>query len=462
MIWSHVFFRYELCFIALIVFIFSLWLTLYLRFIQIRYFSHAWSLLNSKIKKSFDLGEISQAQALTLGLSGTIGIANIAVVSACIVIAGPGSIFWLIVSAIVGMTIKFCEATLGQKFRIEKNNHIFIGGPMVTLDRSLDEGQFKNPFISKKIKKVGVDIISIAYTLSLLIIILIFGNLFQMNQLGDIFKDEYTLSLIQINHLPYMVIFLIMTLVWNGKFNRLAYFVARVIPVAISIYIIFCLSIILVNLDRFLDLIVVIFKDAFTIRANGYDNLFVFVIGILLGMVSHESGLGISSIAHASARVRYPVHQGFIAMLEPFIDTILICFCTAFVLLIAMEQGFQPTGFSSLNVKLAFEFFIPWFGLPFNLIMTLLTLSCLVSSYFYVGKLIQYLLSINLSLYTLLIYSVLIYVGAFVQIIDLIPIILYVLPFVILPNLACIAMNIKDLRKDIIVYLTNLDDSFVD
>lgn len=458
MIWSHIFFRYELCVLAIVTFVFGMWLSLYLRFMQVRYFKHAWSNLKAKIDQKIDVGEISQAQALTLGLSGTIGIANISIVSACIIIAGPGSVFWLLLSAFFGMSIKFCEATLGQKYRLLKNNQFYIGGPMVTLDRLLNDTVAEN----NRFKKYSIHLISTLYTVSLICIILTFGNLFQINQLLDLFYNEGYIAASFIQYVPYALILLIVSLVWNGKFNRLAYFIARIIPLAIITYLIFSVAIIILNLDRLLDIFIIILTDAFTFKGQGYDNLFVFVIGVLLSMISHESGLGISAIAHASAKARYPVKQGFIAMLEPFIDTILICFITSIVLLMALDQGFLPVGYTAMNIKFAFEFFIPWFGSIFNLIMTLLTLSCLISCYFYLGKLIQYMININLSIYTMILYCILIYLGSKIELVNILTLIIWLVPLVIIPNILTIAMHVKEIKQDLVIYFTNLDDGFSD
>lgn len=455
MLWSYAFFRYELCSVAIVTFLFSIVITIYLRFLQIDQLKHSWFLLKTRVNAHLEQGEISQAQALTLGLSGTIGIANISVVAACIIIAGPGSIFWLILSAFFGMSLKFCEATLGQKHRLCNENELYIGGPMVVLDKLLDEDKKS----SSHLKTLFLKCITVLYTLSLLGIILFFGNLFQVNQLLDVLQENTLLTINFIQYLPYVLIFLIISLVWNGKFNRLAYFIARIIPIAILTYLSFCFAIILLNLDQLIDIFIIILKDAFTLRNQGYDNLFVFVIGVLLGMISHESGLGISAIAHSSARSAYPVRQGFIAMLEPFIDTILICFLTAIVFLMAIEQGFLPIGYSSLNIKLAFEFFIPWFGVIFDIIMLLLTLSCLISCYFYSGKLMQYLFNARISIYTMIVYCGLIYLGTNVELIEFLPAMVWLIPFVIVPNLIIIGLNIKDIKKDLVVYFTNLDDS---
>lgn len=460
MIWSYAFYRYELCILAIIIFTFSLWLTFYLRFIQVRYFRYAWSILFDKINQHLDLGEISQIQALSLGLSGTIGIANIAIVSAAIIIAGPGSVLWLIISAFLGMSMKFCESTLGQKFRLFINHQIYIGGPMVTLERLLDDSPSKENEVSQFFKKKLIRLVTNVYSISLLIIILIFGNLFQINQLVDIFQTYDDSLFIDIKYLPFLLMFLIISLVWNGKYNRLGYFLARVIPIAFSTYIVFSIAIVLLNFDKLLDVVILIFKDAFFITNHGYENLFIFTIGILLGMISHESGLGVSSIAHASAKARYPVRQGLIAMLEPFIDTMLICLLTALVLLIALDDGFMPSGYSSLNIKLAFVHFIPWFSVWFDIIMTLLTLSCLVSCYFYSGKIIQYIFNFKLSIYTLFFYFLLLYSGTQIYLVDLLPIVVFILPFVVIPNVISILLYAKDLKKDLIAYLTNLDDSF--
>ena len=462
MIWSHVFFRYELCIVAIIIFLFSLWLTIILKCPQIKCFKQAWKSLLLKFNQDFNQGEFTQAQALTLGLSGTIGIANIAIVSFCVIIAGPGSVLWLMLSAFLGMSLKFCEGTLGQKFRILKCDQLYVGGPMVTISKVLLQDKEPSQTRLNLLKNHFLKGVANVYTLALLVMILIFGNVLQMNQLLNIFSSQNQFQFIDINYIPFAMMLLLVSLVWNGKFNRLGYFLSRVLPCAFITYIIFCLVIVLLNLDKILDILIMIWLDAITWTAHGYDNLFIFTIGTLMGMISHESGLGISSIAHASAKTDFPVRQGLIAMLEPFIDTILICFLTALVLLIAMESGFLPTGYASLNVKLAFEYFIPWYGPIFDLIMMLLSISCLVSCYFYVGKLIQYIFNLRLSIYTLIAYCLIIHLGTKLSLIDLLPVTILLLPFVILPNLFCIFIYAKEIKKDLVVFLTNLDYSLVD
>ena len=461
MIWTHVFFRYELCATAILIFAFSLWLTIYFRCIQIKCFKYAWRSLFLKINQHFDLGELTQSQALTLGLSGTIGIANIAIVSIAIIFAGPGSILWLLLSAFFGMSLKFCEATLGQKFRLIKNDQLCVGGPMVTMSKLLEQNSHNNKSAFNYFQSKSIKYIATIYSISLLVLIVIFGNIFQINQLVNVFSIQSQFNFFNPDYVPLVVIALLVSLVWNGKYNRLGYFLLRVVPFAFCAYIIFSLVIVLLNLDRLLDILIMIWLDAITWTANGYDNLFIFTIGTLMGLISHESGLGISSIAHASAKTDYPVRQGLIAMLEPFIDTVLICFLTALVLLMAMDSGFLPIGYAALNVKLAFEYFIPWFGPLFNFIMMLMTLSCLVSCYFYVGKLIQYIFNCKLSIYTLTGYCLIMYFGMKLTLVDLLPITILLMPLVILPNLVCILIYAKEIKKDLVVFLTNLDDSFI-
>lgn len=458
MIWSVVFFKYELCLLAVLVFLFSIWLTVSLNFVQVRCFRLAWITLFEKINKAVDMGEISQAQALTLGLSGTVGVANIAIVSFCIVLAGPGTIFWLILSAFLGMSIKFSEATLGQKYRYIQHHQFYIGGPMVTLSRLFQEQpnlKSRNNFITlKKISRF----VGILYALTLLCMVIILGNLFQVNQIINIFNQHNLFNFNYSFSMPIILIIAMVMLAWNGKFNRLAYFLARVIPFIITLYLVISLSITLLYFDRVLDILVLIVRSAFSSNQSWESNAFIFVVGVLLGMVSHESGLGISAIAHASAKTHSPVKQGLVAMLEPFIDTILVCFLTAMVLLIAMDQGFKPNDYLAVNIKLAFIYLIPWTGILFNVIMLMLAISCLISCYFYVGKLMQYLFNVRLSIMTLFLYCVLIYLSAELDLAKLSSIILYLLPFVIIPNLFTIGMNIRNLKHDLVIYQSCLDD----
>lgn len=459
MIWSQVLFRYEFSILSVIIFTFSLWLTFYFRWIQYRYFKHAWCILFSRYNEVLDSGEISQTEALTLGLSGTIGIANIALVSTAIIGAGPGIVFWLLCSAFLGMCIKFIEATLGQKYRYIKNSQYYIGGPMVTFQNLLT---YNNEGSSKfnRYKNISIQFISQLYAISLVGIIIIFGNIFQVSQAMDIITNHYQIIEVYYDYIPYLLCALLVGLIWKGKYNRLAYFLAKVLPFILLIYILFSVTIILQHLDRIMDILILIIRDAFGTNHDWSTRILVFVVGTMMGMISHESGLGISSIAHASAQTRHPIRQGLVAMIEPFIDTICISFTTAMVLLLAIDQGFIPDGYSSINIKNAYLFFIPWFGPLFNGLVLLLTLACLVSSYFYIAKLMNYLFKIKISIYTLCLFCILILITPMIELSWTIPFIKVIAPLVIIPNLISLLVNAKKIKQDLLAYLSNLEDGF--
>jgi AGCS family alanine or glycine:cation symporter len=453
-IWHQLVFRAELITLSLMIFMFSLWLSYTLRWVQFRSFKLAWRVLFERAQKLKDIHQLSQFEALSMGLSGTLGVGNITVVASVVLLAGPGSVFWLIVSACLGMSFKFCEATLGQKYRSMQANLMAIGGPMVTLNSLLSSGKQNGSSNGFK----GVIYVN---AIAMLLIVLMLGNCLQVSQMHYLLQHNNEIFFNQDYAIDFVILTVFILIVYGHGWSRLSHWVARLVPISIVLYVVFGLAIILMHLDQVMNVIVLIAKDAFDF-SQGYTHfMFVFTTGILLGMVSHESGLGISSIAHASAKGRKPVCQGLVAMLEPFIDTVIICLVTAFVLLIAIENDFQLMGLNAHNIQFAFLWFIPWFGDIFTVIVCMMTLSCMLSSFFYANQLLSFLLQRSAKLSMLVVFCILIVVGQHIPAMWLLPMICWILPFVIIPNMYTIMVMVPSIQQDLMIY-QQTSDSLVD
>lgn len=451
-IWHHLIFRIELITLSIMIFMFSLWLSISLRWIQLRCFKLAWNVLSERIKKFQDINQLTQFEALSMGLSGTLGIGNITVVASVILLAGPGSVFWLLVSAFLGMSVKFCEATLGCKYRNMQSNEMAIGGPMVTLSGLLSSYKYLPSWPLKSIVYIN--------SIAMLIIVLALGNWLQVSQMHYLLASS---SQVMLHHEYVVTLIILITfilMVRGQDWGHLSHWVARLVPISLLVYVIFGLSIILMHLDQVMNVIVLIIKDAFQFNQGSERFLFVFSIGMILGMVTHESGLGISSIAHASAKSRNPICQGLVAMLEPFIDTMIICLITAFVLLIAIENGFQLVGLNANNIQYAYMWFIPWFSDVFIGIVCIMTLSCILSSFFYANQLISFICQRSVKPFMLAVFCVLIIIGQSIPFIWLVPAICWILPFVIIPNMYSIIVMLNRIKQDLSVY-QQASDRFV-
>lgn len=299
--------------------------TIYLKFPQIRYFRHAVKVVKGKFDKSTDEGDTSHFQALATALSGTVGTGNIAGVALALYLGGPAALFWMLVTAALGMTTKFVEVTLSHKYREKTKDGTMAGGPMYYMKKA----DFRLFGFNLNLKWMAV-VFAIATVFSSFGT----GNLPQINSISNSVLATFGIE----RWITGLVLSIMLALVIIGGIRRIAQVTARLVPTMALIYFIGAIFVIFYNYENIIPSIYSIFSDVFTgtAAAGGFLGAalnFAFNRGVNRGLFSNEAGQGSAPIAHASAKAHEPVSEGMVAILEPFIDTIIICSLTGLVIL---------------------------------------------------------------------------------------------------------------------------------
>lgn len=295
----------------------GLFFTVYLKFPQFRYLKYALRIVRGKFDRAGDVGDTSHFQALTTALSGTVGTGNIAGVALAIHLGGPAALFWMLVTAALGMTTKFVEVTLSHKYREQAQDGSISGGPMYYMKNRLNMRWLAVIFaIATVLSSFGT------------------GSLPQINSISNSMFETFGL-----NHmLTGGILALLLGFVIIGGIKRIAQVTSRLVPIMALVYFIGAISVIFYNYENIIPSLVSIIGDVFTGTAAvggflGGSIAFAFNRGVNRGLFSNEAGQGSAPIAHAAARAHEPVSEGLVALLEPFIDTIIICSLTGLVLL---------------------------------------------------------------------------------------------------------------------------------
>ena len=302
--------------------------TLYLGFPQIRYFRHAIKIVSGKFDKKSDKGDTSHFQALTTALSGTVGTGNIGGVALAIYLGGPAALFWMLVTAFLGMTTKFVEVLLSHKYREFDSDGKVAGGPMYYMKHRLNIKLKDGKFI-----KTGY-ILGGVFAFATILSSFGTGNLPQINNIADTLHESFEIS----RYLTGGILAVLLALVIIGGINRIAKVTEKLVPGMALIYFVGAFAVLIANADQIMPSIVSIFSNVFSGSAAtggflGATFIYTFNKGVARGLFSNEAGQGSAPIAHAAARAHEPVSEGMVAILEPFIDTILICSLTGLTLL---------------------------------------------------------------------------------------------------------------------------------
>ncbi len=301
----------------------SIFFTVRMGFINLRGFGHAIQIVRGKFDKPGDVGEVTHFQALTAALSATVGLGNIAGVAIAVGTGGPGATFWMILAGFLGMAAKFTECTLGQKYRQVAPDGTVLGGPMEYLSRGLADINY--PKLGKVLAVVFV-ILCIGGSFA-------GGNAYQVNQsLGAI---QQKVTFLQDHHWVYgAVMTLLVGIVIIGGIKRIAGIAEAIVPAMCAIYVAACIYILVVNAGAIPGAFGEIFSGAFSPRAGFGGLLGVLIIGFKRAAFSNEAGVGSAAIAHSAAKSEYPVQEGLVSLIEPFVDTIIVCTMTALVIVI--------------------------------------------------------------------------------------------------------------------------------
>ncbi|MGQ1784180.1 MULTISPECIES: alanine/glycine:cation symporter family protein [unclassified Saccharicrinis] len=306
----------------------GIFFTIYLGFPQFRYVGYALKIVMGKFDREDDVGDTSHFQALATALSGTVGTGNIAGVAYAVYLGGPAALFWMLITALIGMTTKFVEVTLSHKYREKAEDGSISGGPMYFMKKRLDI-----TLPSGKVVKTG-GVMAMVFAIATVLSSFGTGNLPQVNSISNSINATFGVPHI----ITGLVLSVLLGIIIIGGIKRIAQVTSRLVPTMAVIYFIGAIAVILYNYQNIVPSIVSVFSDVFTGSAAtggflGATIAFAFNRGVNRGLFSNEAGQGSAPIAHSAARAHEPVSEGLVALLEPFIDTIIICSLTGLTLL---------------------------------------------------------------------------------------------------------------------------------
>ncbi len=377
----------------------GIFFTLIVKAIQIRKFNYSWGLISGRYDNSDDKGEVTHFQALSAALSATIGTGNIAGVGIAIATGGPGAVFWMWVTAVFGMSLKYAECLLSLNYRIIHADGTVGAGPMYYLQRGLKQ------------KWLGVLFAVFATIASFGI-----GNMFQANSVAEPLQADLGCPKLITGLILGALVFAVIV----GGIKRIGQVASKLVPFMAIIYVAGALVILATRLDAIPQALAIIFREAFSGSAatGGFAGAtFALVMrqGVARGLFSNESGLGSAPIAHGAAKTEEPVREGLVAMLGPFIDTIVICTMTALVIIVT---GAYSSGLSGAELTgEAFDLGIAGFGgaiVTFGMIF--FAFSTAISWSYYGDRCVDYLFGKGMVIPYRILYCLLLPVGAYTKI----------------------------------------------
>lgn len=417
----------------------ALFFTLRMGFINVRGIKHSLELIRGHFDESKAPGEVTHFQALATAVSATVGLGNIAGVAVAISLGGPGATFWLIVAGFLGMSSKFVECTLGVKYRDIDKDGVVSGGPMHYMRKGLER---------KNMKGLGR---VLAGVFAFLVIGASFGggNMFQANQAFEQLSGEFA---VLEGKGPYfgIVLAVLVGAVIIGGIKSIAKVTEKIVPVMAGTYILAALIIIGMNISEIGHAFELIFKGAFEAEALRGGFLGVLIQGFRRAAFSNEAGIGSAAIAHSAAKTYHPVSEGFVALLEPFIDTVVVCTLTALVLIFT---GFHAeAGLSGAQLTSgAFGSVISWFPYVLVIAIFLFAFSTMISWSYYGLKGWTYLFgrSKRTELAYKLIFLVFVVIGASVSLGAVLDFSDMMILSMALPNIIGLLLLSGEVRKDL-------------
>ncbi len=420
--------------------------TIRMGFINFRGFRHALQLASGKFDDPNAPGRITHFQALSTAVSATVGLGNIAGVAIAISLGGAGATFWMIVAGLLGMSSKFVECTLGVKYRFINEEGRIFGGPMNYLRYGLEKRNMKG---LGKVLAVVFAILAIGGSFG-------GGNMFQANQSFDILSSQ--LPFLSGNGFGYGVILSILVgVVIIGGINSIAKVTAKVVPFMAAIYILGALIVIGVNFQNIGAAFSAIISGAFTPGALKGGFIGVLVVGFQRAAFSNEAGVGSAAIAHSAAKTNHPPSEGFVALLEPFIDTVVVCTLTALVLIFTGKH--EVTGLSGVELtSSAFGSVISWFPYVLSVAVFLFAFSTMISWSYYGMRAWTFLFgkSKNTELAYKFVFLLFVVLGSSVSlgaVLDFSDMMILAMSF---PNIIGLYIMSGEVKKDLNDYLLNL------
>ena len=375
----------------------ALFFTIYFGFVNIRRFPTAINVVRGKYDEldeshggkdsgESEEGEVTHFQALATAVSGTVGNGNIAGVALAIALGGPGATFWMVICGLLGMSSKFVECTLGVQYRDVGEDGTVYGGPMYYISKGLKERGFTT---LGKVAAVFFAIFCIGGSFG-------GGNAAQSNQATIVLKDLMNLQSTAAGFWIGIVLAILVGVIIIGGIKRIAQVTEKVVPFMAVMYVVACLYIILSNFTLIDDAFSLIFAEAFNPTAIGVGSVIgVLLVGFKRAAFSNEAGAGSASIAHSAVKTKYSASEGLVALLEPFIDTVVICTMTALVIVIFNFGGaFQYGGEGAVMIdgisyegagitSKAFAQYIPFSNVFLTIAVVLFAVSTMISWSYY-------------------------------------------------------------------------------
>ena len=420
--------------------------TVYSRFTPFRFFRHGIKILLGHYDNSKDPGDLTHFQALSTALASTVGMGNISGVAVAISMGGPGALFWMWISAFVGMSTKFFTCTLSIMFRGKDDQGDVQGGPMYVIETAL----------GKKFKGLAI-LFSSAGLIGCL-------PLFQANQLTQIIRDEiwqnngwFTDSVLTGNLVVGIPVAVLVAVVIFGGIKRIGYVASRLVPLMVSLYLLAGIFIMITNLAHIPDLLALIFSDAFSGKAAAGGVIgSVIITGVRRASFSNEAGLGTEAMAHGAAKTREPVREGLVAMLGPFIDTIVVCSITGIVILLSgLWQGDETSGVTLTTMAFSQE--LGSMGKSLLLICVFIfSLTTMFGQSYYGSKCIGYLFGTRWQQKYNLFYVIAVIFGAVVSLNVVINIIDGVYALMAIPTMVSALLLSPQVMKEAKRYFANL------
>jgi AGCS family alanine or glycine:cation symporter len=387
----------------------ALYFTVRMRFVNVRLFKHAINLVRGKYETKNQVGEVSHFQALTTALSATVGLGNIAGVAIAIGTGGPGATFWMILVGFLGMSSKFTECTLGQMYRKVRKDGTIMGGAMHYLSEGLKE---------KNLAGLG------GFLAGLFCILCIGGsfgggNAFQVVQSLDLIKTVIP-TLAEYSWVYGLIMSTLVGVVIIGGIKSISRVASIIVPFMCGVYLIACIFILVSKFSLIPAAFALIFEQAFSPDAAFGGFLGVLIIGVKRAVFSNEAGIGSAAIAHSAAKVSNPVEEGSVALLEPFIDTIVVCTMTALVIIITgsyidpSNAEFIANNQGGALTSAAMGSVIPWFPYILSIAVFLFAFSTMISWSYYGERCWVYLFGDKSSLIYKILFLIFCFLGSII------------------------------------------------
>ena len=435
----------------------AIFFTVRMRFINLRGFTHAINVTRGKYTDPYahGEGEVSHFQALASALSATVGLGNIAGVAIAISTGGPGATFWMIMAGLLGMSSKFVECTLGQKYREVRPNGQVMGGAMY--------------YLSKGLKGMGMGglgkVLAVMFAILCIGGSLAGGNSFQVNQSLNAVQETFPFFK-EYNWVYGLIMTIGVGVVIIGGIKRIASTAEKIVPSMCAVYVLACLFILGKNFGQIGDAFGAIFSSAFSWEAGFGGFLGILVVGFQRAAFSNEAGVGSAAIAHSAAKTEYPVREGIVALLEPFIDTVVVCTMTALVIIISGAYGggaleaaalpYQEDNNGAGLTSMVFGTQISWFPYILSVAVALFAFSTLISWSYYGERCWSYLFGDQSSLAYKVLFLAFTFLGSVITSTNILAFGDLMILGMAFPNILGVVLLSGQVRQDLVVYWEKL------